>query len=159
MPPLYMFQLVHIVCWYMFPHGPNPPPPTQGLMGGPIGPPQGPGGPFGPPRAQGALRAPWGRTALRAVQELLCGFSCEMFSMSAVIQISPECPRKAPICQPPGRGIRRRGIHRGRANPPLFVGLRCVRPRVDGSLPTGAHKGLNFTAFIAIWSNIYEFGT
>ena len=54
---------------------PNPPPP------------QGPGpqgGPMGPPRAQGALRAPWGRTALRAVHKLLFGFPCELLSMSRV---------------------------------------------------------------------------
>ena len=100
---------------------------------------QGPwGGHRVPPRAQGALWGPWGWTALRTLraspgskgpfvtlgggrrfadgasqrrrQELLFGFSWEMFSMSAVIQIGPECPRKAPICQTPGRGIRRRGI-------------------------------------------------
>ena len=75
------------------------PPPTlhPRALGGPTGFPQGP-------------RGPWGRTALRAVQKLLFGFSCEMFSMSAVIETGPECPRKAPICQPSGRGIRRRGI-------------------------------------------------
>ena len=62
------FLLVRVSAW------PQPPTPTQGPLGGPQG----------PPRAQGALRAPWGRTALRAVPELLFGLSCEMFSMGAV---------------------------------------------------------------------------
>ena len=43
------------------------------------------------------------------------------------------------------------------ANPPHFLCVRCVRPRVDGSLPTGAHKGPNFTAFMAIWSSFLAF--
>ena len=81
-----MFSLVHAFCWYVFPRGPTPRPPPKGPGGAHRAPP-GPRGPSGPLGADGASRRP----------RALVWFSCEMFSMSEVIQIGPECPRKAQI--------------------------------------------------------------
>ena len=69
-----MFQLVRAFWWYVFPHGPTPPTPPKGPWGAHRA----------PPRAQGALRAPWGRTALRAALKVLFVFSCTVIYIEAI---------------------------------------------------------------------------